>query len=374
MDDPEQLSRLIGAIYDAALHPEAWVGVLESACAYFDGPAAMIFWQDSTLAVGERYYSWGDDPAHTQSYFDEYIKLSPTIDAQQRLPVGEVASVSGLLGGPLRQGRFYEEWMRPQGYVDNVFVNLDRSPTSAATFAVVRGEHNGPADAADLRRMELLAPHVRRAVLISKLIDVRKLETAAFARLLESAAAGVFLVDQHGSIVQRNQRADAMLQDGDVVSPPAGQLHTIDHGVNREIIASLSAGLLGDMEIGHRGISLPLNGRSGKAYVVHLLPLNGPQRRGSFDDRRALGAVFIREAKLDTGSGLAMLAQHHRLTPREVEVARGIVDIGGVPEVATALGISARTVRTHLQSVFAKTGAARQADLVRLVAGFAVSR
>jgi DNA-binding CsgD family transcriptional regulator len=46
------------------------------------------------------------------------------------------------------------------------------------------------------------------------------------------------------------------------------------------------------------------------------------------------------------------------------------VDIGGVPEVAAALGVAETTVKTHLSRLFEKTGAGRQADLVKLVAGF----
>jgi DNA-binding CsgD family transcriptional regulator len=49
-----------------------------------------------------------------------------------------------------------------------------------------------------------------------------------------------------------------------------------------------------------------------------------------------------------------------------------IVEVGGVPEVAAALGIAASTVKTHLDRLFGKTGATRQADLVKLVAGYAM--
>jgi len=48
-----------------------------------------------------------------------------------------------------------------------------------------------------------------------------------------------------------------------------------------------------------------------------------------------------------------------------------IVEVGAVPEVAAALGVAATTVKTHLGRLFAKTGATRQADLVKLVAGYA---
>jgi DNA-binding CsgD family transcriptional regulator len=39
--------------------------------------------------------------------------------------------------------------------------------------------------------------------------------------------------------------------------------------------------------------------------------------------------------------------------------------------VAEALGIGEATVKTHLQHLFAKTDTSRQAELVKLVAGFA---
>ena len=47
-----------------------------------------------------------------------------------------------------------------------------------------------------------------------------------------------------------------------------------------------------------------------------------------------------------------------------------IVDAGSVSQTAEALGIADSTVRTHLHRLFAKTGATRQADLVKIVAGF----
>jgi DNA-binding CsgD family transcriptional regulator len=47
-----------------------------------------------------------------------------------------------------------------------------------------------------------------------------------------------------------------------------------------------------------------------------------------------------------------------------------VVQVGGVPEVADALGIGEATVKTHLHRLFGKTDTKRQSDLVKLVAGF----
>lgn len=41
-----------------------------------------------------------------------------------------------------------------------------------------------------------------------------------------------------------------------------------------------------------------------------------------------------------------------------------------MPETAAALGIAETTVKTHPHRVFANTGVSRQADLVKLAAGF----
>jgi DNA-binding CsgD family transcriptional regulator len=54
-----------------------------------------------------------------------------------------------------------------------------------------------------------------------------------------------------------------------------------------------------------------------------------------------------------------------------MRVLFAIVEAGGVPDVANMLGISQATVKTHLQRIFDKTGTARQADLVKLIAGLA---
>jgi DNA-binding CsgD family transcriptional regulator len=56
--------------------------------------------------------------------------------------------------------------------------------------------------------------------------------------------------------------------------------------------------------------------------------------------------------------------------PTELRVLLAIVEVGGVPEVAEALGIGEATVKTHLHRLFAKTETTRQAELVKLVAAF----
>jgi DNA-binding CsgD family transcriptional regulator len=45
---------------------------------------------------------------------------------------------------------------------------------------------------------------------------------------------------------------------------------------------------------------------------------------------------------------------------------------GGVMAIASMLGVSQSTVKTHLGHLFEKTGTRRQAELVKLTAGFEI--
>jgi DNA-binding CsgD family transcriptional regulator len=98
--------------------------------------------------------------------------------------------------------------------------------------------------------------------------------------------------------------------------------------------------------------------------------LTSGARRKAGTSYAAVAALFVHKAAPGARSPPELIARAYNLTPSELRVLFAIVDVGGVPEVTEALGVAQSTVRTHLLSVFAKTGTRRQADLVKLVAGF----
>src|ERR1700716_4299934 len=89
--------------------------------------------------------------------------------------------------------RFYKEWVRPQGLVDFVTATLDKSATSVAMFGVFRHERDGVVDDEARRRMRLIVPHSRRAVLIGRMFDLKAAEAATFADSLDGLREGVCL-------------------------------------------------------------------------------------------------------------------------------------------------------------------------------------
>jgi DNA-binding CsgD family transcriptional regulator/PAS domain-containing protein len=373
MDQAEQLSSLIGEIYDAALDPSLWSGVLGKAGRFVGGPLAAIFAKSPTALTGTVYYHSGDrDPSYRQLYFDKYIKFDPTTTAQYFSDVEQPMAVADIMPyQEFLETRFYKEWCHPQGMVDAVTAVLDKSVTSAALFAVFRYQSEGVVDDETRQRMRLVVPHIRRAVLIGRLIDLRAADAASLSDTLDGLSAAMCAVDPDGRIVHANAACHVLLDAGDFLSVVRGRIVASDTRIDRTLRELFAAAGSGDAAIGTRGIALPLMVRDSSRYVAHVLPLTSGARRLTGIAYSATAALFICKVATEAASAPEVIARAYHLTPTELRVLLAIVKVGGVPESAVALGIAESTVKTHLGRLFVKTGARRQADLVKIVAGFA---
>lgn len=373
MLDAEALSALIGNIYDASLDPAQWSSVLAKLSGFVGGPASGLYAKDATARTGNIFYHDGGIPAHyVQLYFDKYVKLDPSNTAHFFAEIERPMTTSDFMPyEEFLETRFYNEWAKPQRLVDHVTVALDKSATSVAMFGVFRHERDGLADEDTRARMRLIAPHVRRAVLIGRAIDLKTTRDASLAETVDGLAAGMFLVDAGGRIVHANAAGHAMLADADFLRANGARLVAADAAADQTLQEIFAAAGSGDAALGVKGIAVPLAARGGERFVAHVLPLTSGARRRAGAAYAAAAALFVHKAALATLAPPEIIAKTYNLTPTELRVLLAIVEVGGAPEVAEALGIGEGTVKTHLKRLFAKTGTRRQADLVKIVAGFA---
>jgi DNA-binding CsgD family transcriptional regulator len=218
--------------------------------------------------------------------------------------------------------------------------------------------------------MRLIVPHLRRAVLISNQVDHDKAEADLLGDTLDGIAAGLFLVDPSGRILHANTSGYALLARGVVLRAYGGKLVSHDASAEQELYRVLDA--VGGEQVapGADTVAVPLTTRHGEHYVAYVLPLTSGVRRRAGAGYAAGAAVFVQKALLDVPPPQDAIAKLYKLTPMELRVLFAIVQVGGVPEVATMMGSSGSTIRTHLRRLFSKTGTDRQADLVKLVAGY----
>ncbi|WP_245330525.1 helix-turn-helix transcriptional regulator [Bradyrhizobium sp. AS23.2] len=370
--DPQELSNVIDDVYDTVLDHSLWIGAIERAAHFVRGTGAALYSKNVANQEGSVQYVTGIDPYFTQLYFDKYVTFGPTTGGQFLAEIEQPVAVADLMSHPeFLETRVYRERVAPQGLVDCVNAVLDKSATSVAMFGVFRSERDGMVDDEARHRMRLIVPHIRRAVLIGRMFDLKAAEAATFADTLDGLSVGMCLVDAGGRIVHANAAGYAMIAVSDILRSVGGRLVACDAQVDktlREIFAA--AGQL-DAALGTMGIAVPLVGKGDERYVAHVLPLTSGARRRAGRTYTAAAALFVRRAALEVPSAFEVIGKMFKLTPTELRVLLAIVEVGGVPEVAAALGVAVTTIKTHLGRLFEKTGATRQADLVKLVAGYA---
>jgi PAS domain-containing protein len=224
MGEGEQTLSLIGDIYDAALDPALWSDILGKARDFVGGSAAVLYLKDvNRKSASIHYDDGGIDPYYMRCYVDEYVKCDPTTAAEVFATIGQPLATADLVPyDEFLQTRHYQEWARPQGLADHLRVALEKSATSIAFFGIFRDQRQGVADHEMRRRMHVIAPHMRRAMAISRAIDLKTSEASALADTLDGVSAGMFLLDTNGQIVHANASGQAMLDERSVLrSPPS---------------------------------------------------------------------------------------------------------------------------------------------------------
>ena len=371
MGDVERISSLTGDIYDAALEPALWPDVLGRTARFVGGPSAALYSKTAGGENGDVACFCGFEPDFVRSYCDVYFRMDPANNSHFFAPLAQpVATTAVISSAEFQKTRYFREWSKPQGLVDCLNVVIDKSEAGVTLLGVSRHACSGVADDAAQQRMRLIAPHIRRAVLIARQIDRKTAEAAVLTDSLDGIAAGVFLVDGTGRLVQANEAGTLMLDAGDRLKEMGGRLAANDHEADGALRAALAGAAGGDAVLGTGGTAVPLTGRDGEHYVAHVLPLTSGARRRAGKAFDAVAALFVHKASVNRPAYPEVIAKAYRLTPAELRVLLALAEHGGARDVADALGVSVETVKTHLSRLYDKTGTHRQADLVRLVSGF----
>ncbi len=364
------VARIIADTYDAALQPALWEDVLARIASLVNGHVSGILVKDPIRKCVEAHCHAGGDPHYMKLYAETYSQLGP-VATSRFSDANHVVSIPELVDyQEFRRGRFYQEWARPQGWVDVGVAVLERSATGCAYLSISRHRAHGMVDDEMRARMRVIVPHVRRAVLIGRTVGFKQAEAAAFAQTLDALSAAVFLLDTSGRLVHANAAGHDLLDASDVLRATGDRLVAVNTEIEQVLNAAIAAAGRGDMAVGATGIALPLIARGGTHHIAHVLPLRSGLRAQSERASGASVALFVRRVGMECRPSSDLVRQTYKLTPAELRVLFGIVEVGGVPDVAVKLGVAETTVKTHLGRVFAKTGTSRQADLVKLVAAF----
>ena len=368
------ISDLIGAIYDCAIDPALWPETLGGLCALLDGVASQLYVVDLDTG-GHRFATgWGEAPEKTSSFIARYQGVSydwqsraiagrgPDADPDEPIVFRQLPFAGDFVDSP-----FFRDLDAEFGYCDMAALIVLHRPPRIGLVGVSRHRDVGIVTDREVRLMRLLAPHLRRAVAIGDMLDMRRLEAEALKGAVDGLSVGIGLVASDGTLLYANRAAAAMMASGEgAIRAVGGRLAARRPGAAEELASAIAMAGRSDAALGGAGIGVVLReaGASGAPAVAHVLPLAGGEARQRIG-QGAVAAVFVSPATAPGGLDTAFASLG--LTAAEARLAARLAAGETLAEASSALGIAETTAKTHLARIFGKAGVSRQAELVTLL-------
>lgn len=360
-------SDLIGSLYEAAVEPGLWSGMAGRIAAAFDSSSAVLKLNGSggnvqlldttaNLVVSETETAWADHWHRNDLWVERSVAfgLSRVITSQDLISPEEE-----------RRSAFYQEWLRRLDIHHMAGVVFPAGDGSIGVLGIHRPKQCGHFSVVDCRRVAVLLPHLRRALLLGRRIAETTLAEAHALDALDSLDTGVISVDAGCRIHHANARAEALLSEGQEIYALNGRL------VVRHQALNLRLGSLVRDAVAVAGCSsaqpeaalgIPREGRA--PLTLAVAPLR--PRWSRLDGQPPLALVFLRDPESATVSP-EQLRSLFGLTRSEAVVAAELARGRSLAQIAAAQGVSPETVRSHLKRLLAKTGTRRQAEAVALI-------
>jgi DNA-binding CsgD family transcriptional regulator len=264
----------------------------------------------------------------------------------------------------------YQGYLAPRELEELLRLDVLHDQDRSLSISFARRWSQGAFTAEELSFTRAAMPHLQRGAAVQARLE----ESTAIARsaldALEVVQAPMILLDAQGRVLHASAAATRLLDAADGLSLRGGS-------TLRAATPALSARLTGLLtraagRCGESG-ALRLSRPSGKPDLTLIaIPLR-PSWAGC-GARQPSVLLQMTDPLMQVTPEPALLMEAFGLTTAEAGLATDLMRGLSVVEVAASSGRSVATVRTHLASVLAKTGTARQSELVRLLARLAFSQ
>jgi DNA-binding CsgD family transcriptional regulator len=265
------------------------------------------------------------------------------------------------------ESRYYQEWVKPQGLQpDNLAMKALQTGQRTGILVVNREESRPRYGERELRLLNLLAPHVCRAVAISDALNLKTIRSEALEATLNALVSGVYLTDRYGRVVFMNRAAEHQARTSNALRIDNNCLAPVDRTARVAMSRAIDEAIADEAEKPASGIMLALPDGEGAGLVATVLPLGGGERRNICGAFAAMAAIFVQDPVVVPPFPGEAFAKLYGLTGGELRVLLAMAPGLGVKEAAEVLGIGETTAKTHLQRIYSKTGTAKQTELMHL--------
>lgn len=359
--DPDSL--IIERLYEGALDGDVWRAALLSITRAVGGTGTLLLTYDVDSGALLRDETVGIDPGNIACYREHWAPQDIRVPAGANHPLFMPVTEEMILPRHAwERSTIFNEALR---YLDISYMIgawLQRSGNHLTSISIQGTADRGPFDSDALDRVRPLIPHVRRALSIRERFERQELQASALRSAFDHAACGVMVLDDRGHVLCAS---DSVIRDlmstgsikrrlcssCELVGPLARRIRELE-------AASRSNGArVGGV------VELPRPKR--RPLSVALAPL--PQTNSFWLSAPPRWVALVTDPDRTMQASIPVIMQHLHISEREAEITAALCAGDTLAQVAIRFGISPHTARSHLKSVYLKTGIHSKTELVRRV-------
>ncbi len=388
------VSTLLGLLYEASASPEHWSVFLAALVESSHAETAAFVLVD-TEDRGVFFADPGFDPKWERAYTDHYRRYDELFErfvAASRVHGGWVGTNESLFANAdLHRTLIFNEFVRPMGMTHQfgaTMVGLDGGMEGGVTL--LRPAAPGAFGREAVSLLTLLAPHLKRALNTHRALSQARCQNAELRHSVEALDLAVISLDGCGRVVRMSAAAETILDLRRGIVVDGGFLRA-SVATEQARLAELIGGAVATGKGQGEGVAVRQSTESapeagsgplwtpahGGAMVISRWPPSRPLKVvvTPFHSSEVLlgdqpaALVFFSDPDARPASRASILRALYGLTPTECRLAGLLVEGFDLATAAEQLKMAADTARFHLKTIFRKTGARRQSDLMRLVLG-----
>ncbi|MBL4898713.1 MAG: helix-turn-helix transcriptional regulator [Colwellia sp.] len=362
------LNKHLNILYQAALDPSLWDIFLAELIQDVDAKSALITVDHPEEGQAILMSSVGFDSAAMDEYTEYYFGKDVWVDAllttatNQFLHSEEVMSLSEF-----KKTEIFNDYSKSQDIYHATGAYVATQDGLDIRIAMQRGRSQGAYDRETMQYLNLLRPHITRALQLSKKLNVQHLITKALESTLNSDARCMLIIDESTKLLYNNEAADNLLEADSVFHLNSKKL-TFNNASNQRTFEKI-------------------------LFELKNFPINNPVTTSTFDVRMkkndehyeffvspidvatSIVRAFVSGTnyliigrKISTQPSIEVyLMNAFRLTPKEIEVAIAISQGRSIANISDSRHRSIHTIRTQLKNVLRKLNLKSQNQLTTFI-------
>jgi DNA-binding CsgD family transcriptional regulator len=267
----------------------------------------------------------------------------------------------------LEHSEFYSDFLTRLDIFHELCGCIFREESIFAVLSTLRPQRVGPMDEEETRLLQRLMPHLQRAMQLHKRIAMLDDKATSATDLLDRMPTACIMVDAHGKVFMLNSRAREIIDQNDGLTIIRGRLgaRSSDESTQLQGLIQNAAATGSEKGVHPGGVMRIARPSLRRSFQIMVSPLRSSDLW--LGRERPSAVVFVTDPDSKAESNEKILARLFGLTAAEARLAAILSRGVSLDLAADELGVSRNTVHSHLQRIFEKTGANRQAELVRIL-------